>query len=116
MTARTNRNTDSDLQIAQYLTIATNLAFVLAFLALVAGLALDLATVVLAVLGAFALVAAAFVVAHVVLHRRVAATRGRGPTKSGTVGGALGLIRTNILLYGAFLLVGFGLAVYFGYV
>lgn len=110
-----SRSVDSDLQTAQYLTIGMNLTFVLAVIAVAAGVVLGIAIVVLATLGAFIVAVVGYVVAHTMLHRRVASARKRGREKA-TLAGALALIRTNLLLYGAFVLAGFGLAFWFGYI
>ena len=110
-----SRSVDSDLQTAQYLTIGMNLTFVLAALAVAAGVVLGIAIVVLATLGVFTAAVVGYAVAHTVLHRRIASARKRGREKA-TVAGALRLIRTNLLLYGAFVLAGVGIAVWFGYI
>jgi hypothetical protein len=106
---------DSDLQTAQYLTIGMNLTLVLAVLAVAAGVVLGIAILVLATLGVFTVAVIGYAVAHTLLHRRVAGARKRGRERA-TVRGALALIRTNLLLYGAFVIAGIGLAVAFGYV
>lgn len=109
-----SRNVDSDLRTAQYLTIGMNAALVLAVLAVAVGVVLGIAILVLATLGVFTVAVAGFVVAHTVLHRRVASARKRGREQA-TVVGALSLIRTNLLLYGAFVLAGLGVAFWLGY-
>jgi len=110
-----SRSVDSDLQTAQYLTIGMNLTLVLAVLAVAVGVLLGIAILVLTTLGVFAVAVVGYVVAHTVLHRRVASARKRGREKA-TVAGALRLIRTNLLLYGAFVLCGLGVAFWFGYI
>ena len=116
MTSQTGSGTvESDLQTAQYLTIGMNLALVLAIITVAVGVALGVAIVVVTTVGLFTVAALGYVVTHVILHRRVASARKRG-RKEATVVGALGLIRSNILLYGAFVLVGIGIVAAFGYV
>ncbi len=110
-----SRSVDSDLQTAQYLTIGMNLTLVLAVLAVVAGVVLGIAILVLATLGVFTVAVVGYIVAHTVLHRRVAGARKRGREKA-TVAGALGLIRTNLLLYGAFVLAVLGVVFWLGYI
>ncbi|PSP61767.1 hypothetical protein BRC77_11905 [Halobacteriales archaeon QH_8_64_26] len=105
---------DSDLQTAQYLTIGMNLTLVLAVLAVAAGVVLGIAILVLGTLGVFTVAVVGYAVTHTVLHRRVAGARRRGRERA-TVRGALALIRTNLLLYGAFVLAGFVIVFQFGY-
>lgn len=106
------------IEKARTLTLVMNAALVLAIVALAAGTVLDAPLVVLGTLGAFVVVALAYVAGHVTLHRRIAgedrATRAQ--SNDGTVVAALSLIRLNLLLYGLFVVVGAGLAFYRGYV
>jgi hypothetical protein len=106
---------DSDLQTAQYLTIGMNLTLVLGVVTVAAGVALGVAIIVLATLGLFTVALCGYVIAHITLHRRVAEARERGREQA-SVTGALGLIRANLLLYGAFVLAGLAVVVEFGYV
>lgn len=108
--------TDTDIATARRLTLGMNAAFAVAVLALVAGVALEMGGVVLATLGVFALVAVAYVAAHVTLHRRVSASSGANVTRDDSIGAALGLIRLNLLLYGGFLVVGAAVAFFLGYI
>ena len=110
-----SRSVDSDLQTAQYLTIGMNLTLVLAVVTVAAGVALGVAIIVVATVGLFTLAMCGYVVAHVTLHRRVADARKRGREQA-SVTGALGLIRANLLLYGAFVLAGLAVVFEFGYV
>lgn len=88
-----------------------NAVFVAAVLALIAGVVLREAVVVFATLVVFALLVVAFVAVHVRLHRRVAAASGARVTRDDSIGGALSLIRLNLLLYLGFVLVGIAVAV-----
>jgi hypothetical protein len=106
---------NSDIATARRLTVGMNAAFALAVLALVAGVVLELGTVILATLGVFALVVVGYAAAHVVLHRRVSASSGASVTRDDSLGAALGLIRTNLLLYGGFLVAGVAVAFALGY-
>jgi fumarate reductase subunit D len=109
-----SRGIDSDLQVAQYLTIGMNAVLVLAVLALALGVALGIALLVVATLSVFVIATIAYVITHVVLHQRVAAARERGRERA-TIRGALGLIKTNLLLYGAFVLAGLAIVFSSGY-
>ena len=91
-----------------------NVVFVVAIVALVAGIVLRESLLVLATLGVFALVVAAYAALHVQLHRRVAAASGASVTRDDSIGGALSLIRLNLLLYLGFVLVGVAVAVVTG--
>jgi hypothetical protein len=102
---------DADIATARRLSLGMNAVFVAAVLALVAGVVLREAVIVFATLGVFALLVVAFVAAHVRLHRRVAAASGTRVTRDDSIGGALSLIRLNLLLYLGFVLVGVGVAV-----
>jgi protein-S-isoprenylcysteine O-methyltransferase Ste14 len=116
MSSRTgSRSIDSSLQTAQYLTIGMNLTLVLAVATIAAGVALGVAIVVVAALGLFAVAVLGYAIAHVTLHRRVADARERGREQA-SITGALGLIRANLLLYGAFVLCGLGVAFWLGYI
>jgi hypothetical protein len=106
---------DSELQTAQYLTIGMNLTLLLAVVTVAAGVALGAAIIVLATVGLFAVALLGYVAAHVTLHRRVAEARERGREQA-SLSGALGLIRANLLLYGAFVLAGLVIVFEFGYV
>ena len=106
---------NSDITTARRLTLGMNVALVAAILALVAGIVLQMGSVVLATLAVFALVAGGYAIAHVALHRRVAESSGTNVTRDDSVGAALGLIRTNLLLYGGFVLVGAAVAYVLGY-
>ncbi len=88
-----------------------NVVFVVAVVALVAGVVLRESLLVLATLGVFALIIAVYAALHVRLHRRVAAASGASVTRDDSIGGALSLIRLNLLLYLGFVLVGVGVAV-----
>ena len=91
-----------------------NVVFGAAVVALVAGVVLRESLVVFATLGAFALVVAVYAALHVRLYRRVAAASGASVTRDDSVGGALSLIRLNLLLYLGFVLVGVAVAVVTG--
>lgn len=106
---------NSDIATARRLTVGMNVAFAVAVLALVAGVVLGMGTVVLATLGAFALVSVAYVAAHVVLHRRVSKSSRANVTRDDSIGAALGLIRVNLLLYGGYLVAGAAIAFVLGY-
>ncbi|WP_254538854.1 hypothetical protein [Halomarina litorea] len=106
---------NSDIATARRLTVGMNAAFAVAVIALVVGVVLEMGTVVLGTLGVFALVAVAYVAAHVVLHRRVSANSGANVTRDDSLGAALSLIRMNLLLYGGFLAAGAAVAFFLGY-
>jgi len=105
---------DADIATARRLSLGMNVVFVAAVVALVVGVVLNQALLVFATLGAFALLVVAYAVAHVRLHRRVAAASGASVTRDDSVGGALSLIRLNLLLYVGFVLVGVAAAVVTG--
>ncbi|MFC6838505.1 hypothetical protein [Halomarina ordinaria] len=106
---------DSDIATARRLTLGMNVALVVALVAVVAGVVLDSSILVLATLGLFAVAFLGYVVGHVALHRRIATAQPRAVANDGTVVAALGLIRTNLLLYGGFIALAIGLAVTEGY-
>ena len=105
---------DADIATARRLSIGMNLVFVLAVVALVAGVLLNESLLVFATLGVFAVVVLMYAVLHVRLHRRVAAASRASVTRDDSVGGALSLIRLNLLLYVGFVLVGVAVAVVTG--
>jgi hypothetical protein len=105
---------DTDIATARRLSLGMNVVFVVALLGLVAGVVLREALLVFATLGVFALVVVVYVLAHVRLHRRVAAASGASVTRDDSLGGALSLIRLNLLLYVGFVLVGVAVAVVTG--
>jgi hypothetical protein len=102
---------DADIATARRLSLGMNVVFVAAVLALAAGIVLGESLLVFATLGAFALVVVTYVALHVRLHRRVAAASGTSVTRNDSVGGALALIRLNLLLYLGFLVGGVAAAV-----
>ncbi|MFD1515795.1 hypothetical protein [Halomarina rubra] len=105
---------DADIATARRLSLGMNLVFVAAVLALVAGVVLEESLLVFATLGVFAAIVVAYIAIHVRLHRRVAAASGASVTRDDSIGGALALIRLNLVLYLGFVLVGVGAAVVTG--
>lgn len=97
-----SNSANSDIATARRLTVGMNVAFVVAILALVAGVLLNIDLLVVATIAAFALAVVAYAAGHVTLHRRVAASSDAQVTRDDSVGAALRLIWLNLLLYGGF--------------